>query len=90
MLPCMVISSPLAIIFQVKDLRAKLEKQIQDQEFSMQEVRHLLESAIQEDLIKQLKRTIYETIKGTISKDIKERVQREVLESSEKSTIVSY
>jgi hypothetical protein len=60
-------------------LQAKLEKQIQGQEVSMQEVRHLLESVIQEDLIKQLKRKIYDTIRDTISKDIKERVQREVL-----------
>jgi hypothetical protein len=62
----------------MKDIRAKLEKQIQGQEASMQEVRQLLESAIQEDLITQLKRKIYDTIRDTVSKDIKERVQHEV------------
>ena len=45
----------------------------------MQEVRRLLESTIQESLIKQLKHKIYDTIRDTISKDIKARVQREVL-----------
>lgn len=68
----------------MKDIRTKLEKQIHGQEESMQEVRHLLESAIHEDLIKQLKRKIYDTIRDTISKDIKERVRREVHTSFEK------
>jgi hypothetical protein len=60
-------------------MRLKLQKQIQNQEASMQEVRLLLESVIRENLVKQLKRQIYDTIKNTISKEIKERVQREVL-----------
>lgn len=64
---------------QIKEIRAKLKKQIECQEASMQEMRRLLESAIQEDLIKQLKRKIYDTIRDTISKDIKERVQRELI-----------
>lgn len=70
---------PLTIL-QIKEIRAKLKKQIECQEASMQEMRRLLESAIQEDLIKQLKRKIYDTIRDTISKDIKERVQREVFQ----------
>jgi hypothetical protein len=66
------------MFFQMKEIRVKLENQIQGQEASMQEVRQLLESVIQENLIKQLKQKIYNAIRDTISKDVKERVHREV------------
>lgn len=64
---------------QVDDVRAKLEKQIQRQEASMQEVRLLLESVIQENLIRHLKVQISGTIQDAIAKEVKERVRREVL-----------
>jgi len=67
---------------QINDVRAKLEKQIQKQEASMQEVRLLLESVIQENLIKHLKVQIYGVIQTAIAKEIKERVQREVLRTT--------
>ena len=52
----------------------------------MQEVRLLLESVIQENLIKHLKVQIYEVIQGAIAKEIKERVQREVGTSDDLKT----
>lgn len=59
-------------------MRVKLKQQIARHEKSMQDVRRLLESAIQGNLVERLKSQIYATIRENVGQEIYQRVQQEV------------